>query len=142
MTPASELWEEVWGVVERGRLHELDLLFDANAEFGTPVASGRGVEYIRQVFCRHRHMYPDLQHVARFVVESADRQALAAEVMFTGTHSMPLRGPGGHEIPATGRRLRWLAVDTVRAHNGLITQWHAVFDRLGLLEQLQPSRGL
>lgn len=140
MTPARDLWREVWIAVECGRLCELDLLFDANAEFGTPVASGHGVEYIRQVFDRHRRMYPDLQHVAQSVVESADKQALAAEVMFTGTHSMPLRGPDGREIAASGRRLRWLAVDCVRAHNGLITQWHAVFDRLGLLEQIQPPK--
>jgi predicted ester cyclase len=141
MTPASELWQEVWAAVECGRLGELDLLFDVNAEFGTPVASGHGVEYIREVFDRHRRMYPDLQHVAQSVVESADRQALAAEVVFTGTHSMPFHGPDGREIAASGRQLRWLAVDSVRARNGRIAQWHAVFDRLGLLKQLQSPWG-
>lgn len=139
MGEARKLWEQTWRLIEGGRLDELVDVFAPDAEMLTSSAAGVGADYVRGVFTRHLAAYPDLTHETVNVVESADGQQMAAELVFHGTHKGALRHPNGQEIPPTGRPLSWTAIDWVRAEDGRIVSWHALFDRLELLGQLQAA---
>jgi ketosteroid isomerase-like protein len=139
MGQAAELWARAWDAVESGRLEALGELFTADALFWTPSAEGRGADYVRGVLARHLSAWPDLEREVVAMIEAPGGEAVAIEVMFTGTHLGELRRPGGDGVIApTGRRLRWAAADHVRVAGGRIVAWRAYFDRLPLLEQLQP----
>lgn len=141
MGSALELWARAWDAIEAGRLDALDQLFHPDAEFWTPSTAGRGVDFVQGVFARHLQAYPDLTRETVAVVEDLAGDAVAVELIFTGTHLGTLRHPDGGEIPPTGRRLRWAATDHVCVTEGRIASWRAYFDRLSLLAQLRPAPG-
>jgi predicted ester cyclase len=139
MGEARRLWEQAWEAIEAGKGAGLAELFHPDIDLRTSSAEGQGVGYAQGVFARHKEAYPDLIHEVEDIVESADGRSMVAELVFHGTHSGTLRHPDGREIPPTGLRLTWRAVDKVRVADGRITSWHAMFDRLSLLVQLQSA---
>lgn len=139
MGEARELWRQAWDLIEGGELDKLTELFAPDAVMRTSSAGGSGADYVRGVFTRHLAAYPDLTHELVGAIESADGQQVAVELIFRGTHTGALRHPDGREIPPTGRILSWSAIDWVRAEDGRIVSWHALFDRLELLHQLQAA---
>jgi len=138
---ARQLVDRVWAAIEAGEIDRLADLFDENVELSTTSGGGTGLDYVTALFTRHRQGYPDLRHEVLDSVESADGTAVALRIAFTGTHLGELRGPFG-PIPPTGRTLVWRTSDHVRARDGRIVSWHAHFDRLTLLEQLDRVRPL
>jgi predicted ester cyclase len=135
MGTARQLVDQAWAAIESGEIERLGDLFHEDAEMFTTSGSGAGVDHIKAVFARHVSGYPDISHEVLGAVESADGDAVALEIVFTATHGGELRGPFGTIAP-TGKRLRWRSSDHVRARDGRIVSWHAHFDRLALLDQL------
>jgi ketosteroid isomerase-like protein len=132
---ALTLVNEAWRAIEAGEIDRLTDVMSPEIELETTTGGGTGVEYAKGVFRRHVDSYPDIRHEVLGVVESADGQAVALEMRFTGTHGGTLRTPLG-VIEPTGRRLTWRSSDHIRAGAGRIVSWRAYFDRLALLEQL------
>jgi predicted ester cyclase len=141
MRTARQLVDEAWAAIEGGEIERLGDLFAEDAELFTTSGSGSGIDHVKAVFARHTSGYPDITHEVLDAVESADGSAVALEIVFTATHGGELRGPFG-PIAATGKRLRWRSSDHVRARDGRIVSWHAHFDRLALLQQLDQMSAL
>lgn len=135
-TTALDLTEQAWHAIESGDLDALDGLFSPEAEMSTSSASGRGLDYVKGVFARHREAYPDLQHEVVSCIAGDGGDAIALQLRFAGTHRGALRHPDGRTIPPTGRRIAWQSSDEVHAVDGRIVSWHASFDRLALLLQV------
>jgi predicted ester cyclase len=141
---ARDLALQAWDHIESGDTGRLAALFHPDAELTTSAGGGRGREYITELFVRHRSGYPDVTHRILDSIESGDGAAVALRLEFRAHHLGELRGPFGPVAP-TGRELVWRSSDVVRSEGGLITSWHAMFDRLtvlqqlGLLDQLPPA---
>ena len=132
---ANELAERVWEAVFAGRVADLRALFAQDAEMTTATSAGQGIEYIMGVFLRHHESYPDMKHEVLSVTQ--DGGTACREVRFTGTHLGELRNPRtGGVIPPTGRTVSWVAAEVIGTGGGVITTWHAYFDRMALMEQL------
>jgi len=58
------------------------------------------------------------------------------QVRFEGTHTGPLAGPGGAEIPPTGRRVEFFYCVVVRFEDGLAVEIDEYYDQLDLLAQI------
>lgn len=134
MGQARLLVDRAWAAIETRAFEQLDEIFAADAELTTATGSGRGAEYVKDVFRRHVDVYPDIAHEVVSAVESAAGDAVALEIQFTGTLAGELRTPMG-VIRPTGQTVRWRSADHIRTGGGRITSWHAHFDRLALLEQ-------
>lgn len=132
---ALSLVTEAWRAIEAGEIDRLSEVMSPDIELETTTGGGSGVEYAKGVFGRHVESYPDIRHEVLGLVESADGQAVALEMRFTGTHRGTLRTPLG-VIEPSGRQLTWRSSDHIRAAGGRIVSWRAYFDRLALLEQL------
>jgi len=138
---ANDLAERVWSAVFAGEVSDLRELFAPDAEMTTATSAGQGIEYIMNVFRRHHESYPDMKHEVLTVAQ--DGGTACREVRFTGTHLGELRNPRtGGVIPPTGRTVSWVAAEVIGTAGGVITTWHAYFDRMALMEQLSagPSR--
>jgi len=61
---------------------------------------------------------------------------VAAEGVFTGTHTGPLEGPGGRTIPATNKRVRVPLAAFVKIEGGEFTELAVYLDQMALLNQL------
>ena len=61
------------------------------------------------------------------------------QVRFEGTHTGPLAGSGGAEIPPTGRRVEFLYCIVVRFEDGLAVEIDEYYDQLDLLAQIGAS---
>ena len=58
------------------------------------------------------------------------------EVLFTGTHTKPLPGPGGTEIPATHRAVKLPYCMVMKFEDGLVSDLYEYYDQLELMTQL------
>ena len=58
------------------------------------------------------------------------------EVLFTGTHTKPLPGPGGTEIPATHRAVKLPYCMVMKFQDGLVSELCEYYDQLDLMTQL------
>jgi predicted ester cyclase len=80
--------------------------------------------------------FPDVFHEIEDVVGDAER--VAVRFVLHGTHRGPFFG-----LPPTERKIAVPATAILRVVNGRVTELRAVFDQLGLLQQLgaAPSGG-
>ena len=86
----------------------------------------KGLLYASQAF---RSAVPDLHCTIEDLLLSRDK--ITARLLFTGTHKGEFMGH-----PATGKPVRFFAIDILRIRNGKIVEdWH-LEDNLTLLEQL------
>ncbi len=86
----------------------------------------KGLLYASQTF---RTAIPDLHCTIEDLLASGDK--ITARLLFTGTHKGEFMGH-----PATGKPVRFFAIDILRIRNGKIVEdWH-LEDNLTLLEQL------
>src|ERR1700730_1478188 len=86
----------------------------------------RGLLYASQAF---RRAVPDLHCKIEDLLVSGDK--VTARLVFTGTHKGEFMGH-----PATGKPVRFSAIDVLRIRNGRIVEdWH-LEDNLTLLQQL------
>lgn len=58
------------------------------------------------------------------------------QVMFAGTNTGPLAGPGGQQIPPTNKPVRFPYCIVAKFEDGEVTELHEYFDQLDLLTQL------
>jgi steroid delta-isomerase-like uncharacterized protein len=58
------------------------------------------------------------------------------EVLFTGTHTGPMLGPDGTEIPPTGKSVEWPYCMVIKFKNGLVTELYEYYDQMSLMTQL------
>jgi predicted ester cyclase len=58
------------------------------------------------------------------------------EVMFTGTHTGPMPGPDGSEIPPTGKHIEWPYCMVIRFQDGLVRELYEYYDQGSLFNQL------
>lgn len=61
------------------------------------------------------------------------------QVRFAGTHTGPLAGSGGAEIPPTGKRVEFLYCIVVRFEEGIAVEVDEYYDQLDLLAQIGIS---
>jgi predicted ester cyclase len=83
--------------------------------------------------------FPDVSNEVTGWIESSD--GVAVEQVITATHTGTWMTPFG-ELAATGKQLRWEAVEFVRIHNDHIVSWHSYFDQLPVLMALGAVPGL
>ena len=58
------------------------------------------------------------------------------EVLFTGTHTGPMPGPGGAEIPPTGKSVNWPYCMVMKFKDGLVSELFEYYDQMDLMTQL------
>ena len=58
------------------------------------------------------------------------------EVLFTGTHTGPMAGADGTEIPPTHQSVKWPYCMVVKFQDGLVCELNEYYDQMGLMQQL------
>jgi steroid delta-isomerase-like uncharacterized protein len=58
------------------------------------------------------------------------------EVLFTGTHTEPMPGPGGTEIPPTNKVVKLPYCMVMKFKDGLVSELYEYYDQVSLLTQL------
>ena len=58
------------------------------------------------------------------------------EVLFTGTHTGPMLGVDGTEIPPTNKSVKWPYCMILKFEDGLVSEVYEYYDQLALLAQL------
>jgi steroid delta-isomerase-like uncharacterized protein len=58
------------------------------------------------------------------------------EVLFTGTHTEPMPGPGGAEIPPTNKVVKLPYCMVMKFKDGLVSELYEYYDQVSLLAQL------
>ena len=74
--------------------------------------------------------------VSRDVVLFAEGEYVVEQARYVGTHTGPLRSPGGAEIPATGKPFDFPFVGVFRVQGGKISSIRIYYDQMELLMQL------
>ena len=77
--------------------------------------------------------FPDLEHVPGELTERGD--TVETDLRLRGTHSAPLVSPEG-EIPATGRRVDFIAHNVLRVAHDEIVELTITFDPADFARQL------
>jgi predicted ester cyclase len=73
--------------------------------------------------------FPGIHHTIEQVIASSD--CVAVRFTIAGKHAAPFMG-----IPATGRSIKVTAIAQLRFENGKVVELNAVFDQMGLMQQL------
>ena len=58
------------------------------------------------------------------------------EVLFTGTHTEPMAGPDGTEIPPTGKSIELPYCMVMKFKDGLVSELYEYYDQMSLMQQL------
>jgi steroid delta-isomerase-like uncharacterized protein len=58
------------------------------------------------------------------------------EVLFTGTHTGPMPGAGGTEIPPTGKSVKWPYCMVMKFKDGQVSELYEYYDQMSLMTQL------
>jgi len=119
-----ELWND-------GKLAVADEIFapeyvnhdPASPDFGT------GPEGVKQSVKLYRNAFPDLQFTIEHMIET--EQFVTTRFTVRGTHKGDLRG-----IPATNSSIQMAGIVIHRISAGRIVEGWAVWDALGLMQQL------
>jgi steroid delta-isomerase-like uncharacterized protein len=74
--------------------------------------------------------------VSRDVVLLAEGEYVIEQARYIGTHTGPLRSPGGVAIPATGKPFDFPFVAVFRVQSGKISSIRIYYDQMQLLMQL------
>ena len=127
MVKAARLFYAFWdtGNAEYASAAVDDDFRDNTLPAGRPQGP-KGLLYASQTF---RSAVPDLHCTIEDLLVSGDK--VTARLLFTGTHKGEFMGH-----PATGKRVKFFAIDILRIRGGKIVEdWH-LEDNLSLLEQL------
>ena len=118
-------------VFSKGKLSVVDELVDRNFVDHEPLPPGfkSGVEGLKQFIGALRTGFPDLGVAVNDLVSQGDR--VWARGTFTGTHKGSFMN-----IPPTGKRVSFEAMDIVRFSGGKFVEHWGVTDNVGLLTQL------
>jgi predicted ester cyclase len=120
--------------MDEGDLDAWQQTMDSWCEFVAPGLSLCGRQGVRAFIERFREAFPDVRHTIDSLQAAGD--TIVLEGSFVGTHTGPLRTPGGGEIPATGKPIHVQQVQIVELRGGKAASIHTYFDRLELIAQL------
>ena len=117
--------------MSKGKLSVVDELTDRNFVDHEPLPPGfkPGIEGVKQLITMLRTGFPDLQVAVKDLVSQGDK--VWARATFTGTHKGLFQN-----IPPTGKRVAFEAMDLVRFSGGKVAEHWGVTDNIGLLTQL------
>ncbi len=115
----------------KGKLSVVDELTDRNFVDHEPPPAGfkSGIEGVKQIITALRAGFPDMQVAVNDVVSHGDK--VWSRATMTGTHKGSFMN-----IPPTGKRVSFEAMDIVRFSGGKAIEHWGVADNLGLLTQL------
>ena len=136
MAEAKQVLEEAieyWNASDRDRWETLyadDVVYEAP---GGQRISGLA-DLKEQYFDALVTAAPD--RVSRDVVLFAEGEYVIEQARYVGTHTGPLRSPGGPEIPATGKPFDFPFVAVFRVRDAKISSIRIYYDQLELLMQL------
>lgn len=105
---------------------DVELLFSGGGHL-------RGREEVKQYILTMWEAIPDGK--LTFGEQVLGKDAMATEVIFTGTHTGPLVTPNGM-LPATGKKIKLHSVSMLRVKDGMIISEHSYFDQVEMLTQL------
>jgi steroid delta-isomerase-like uncharacterized protein len=123
-------------VINEGKLQILDDLLADDYTYHAPGMQIQGVQQMRGVFSMLRSGFPDWRETIDDLVAEGD--TVVFRVMGSGTHLGDFMG-----VPPSGRRVEIMGIDIVRIADRKVAEHWAVFDQLGLLQQIGalPSGG-
>jgi steroid delta-isomerase-like uncharacterized protein len=128
------LVEQHYRNLSTGNLDAEDDLFSPDLVHVDPaVGTIPGLDGFKAYVRAFHAAFPDERHTLSSLVESGGM--VAAEGIFTGTHSGPLVGPAG-QVPATGRTVRLPFADVFEVEQGRIKRHRLYYDQLSFLAQL------
>ncbi len=120
-------------------LEQLASYFADSVVARTPQGTLRGPAEVKGVFAARIAAFPDFR-VDRVVI-FGDGTWNCHVARASGTHKGPLKGPGGREIPPTGRSVQFEICGVLRFEDGKVVEVHEYGDRLALLTQLGVQPG-
>ncbi|MGE3288649.1 MAG: ester cyclase [Pseudonocardia sp.] len=110
-------------------------LFRPDAEITGPGGTVlQGTEGARMFWQGYQGAFPDNQVVVRTVFGAGDQAV--EEAAFEGTHTAPLVGADGTEVPPTGRRVSVPFTAVYGLRDGRVATFHLYFDQVEMLTQL------
>lgn len=124
-----------WAIAARdweayGRIFAEDLVMVTPSLPGTTTGRQVRVQVVRGI------MSPFPDGVVQVQRSFGQGDWACLEVLFTGTHTEPLPGPGGTEIPATHRAVKLPYCMVMKFRDGLVSHLYEYYDQLDLMTQL------
>jgi len=118
-------------VFSKGKLSVVDEVLDRNIVEHAPLPPGfkSVAEGLKQLISEMRTGFPDLGVAVNDLVSQGDK--VWTRVTFTGTHKGSFMN-----IPPTGKRVSFEAMDIVRFSGGKAVEHWGVTDNMGLFTQL------
>lgn len=116
-------------VISRGDLTKLDHLLDPGYTYHAPGMEIHGIDGIKQVFTMLRDGFPDWSETIEGLIVAGDRAAF--RVTGRGTHRGEFMG-----MPPSNREVTVAGIDLVRFEGDRLVEHWAVFDQLGMLQQI------
>lgn len=142
MADPIEVWRRLDEARQRQDLSAAVGFFAEDAVLEFPGGPFKGREAIRSFFERQREAIPDAKPVV--LTQAVSGQNVMTEFSQTGTHTGPVRSPGG-EIPPTGKRVTIKGVHVVEVEGDLVKSMRFYVDTMSFLSQLgvaPASRGV
>lgn len=133
MGDARNLLERMWQLTDSGHVRDAAELMAPGCRFVAPGADLEGPEQFAAFYATYERAFPNGQHSMVRAVEFED--AIAAEGIWTGTHTGPLVSPEG-DIQPTGRSVSLPFHVVLRTTEGRAVSIHNYFDRVDLMAQL------
>jgi steroid delta-isomerase-like uncharacterized protein len=118
--------EEVWN---KGNFDNMKEMVSDDFVIHFPREEIRGVENIKQFYTGLRKAFPDITFT--IVDQVAEENKVVTHWTATGTHKGEFKG-----IPATGRKVKFSAIDIDKLSNGKFVECWTNMDELGLMQQL------
>lgn len=94
----------------------------------------RGRDSIKHWYGGFVNGFPDMNVKAERLF--AQGEWVCGQYTVSGTHTGPLPGPEGKDIPATNKRVKMSSATVYRIQGGKVTEVHEYFDMLGFMAQL------
>ncbi len=94
----------------------------------------RGRDSIKHWYGGFVNGFPDMNVKADRLI--AQGEWVCGVYTVSGTHTGPLPGPEGEEIPPTNKPVKMSTATVYRIQGGRVTEVHEYFDQLGILAQL------
>jgi len=112
--------------------------FSEEVEITDPgIGTVHGIGPFREYLESFKRAIPDGRAIVERLYETEN--ALIVEGRFVGSHTGPLRGPGG-DIQPTGASVDLRFANVWRIEDGVVTSHHTYYDQLDLLTQLGLMR--
>ena len=113
-----------------GSVFAEDLQMETSALPGTTIGRDARVQFVQGLV----DSFPDsIVEVQRHFGKG---DWACVEVLFTGTHTGPMPGPGGTEIPPTHKQVKWPYCMVMKFKDGLVSELYEYYDQVSLMTQL------